>query len=195
MPERDYPIGHPAASDYKGQAYKPGFDAMAHDYRENHPARGGANVTALDSPDGKRAALNTRIADLHELAAVGSLPALIDPTTKEPIPLTAAQIAYIYTVRAALRDEAAQWVTKRYELVPPEKVCKCGLPEAAHAEYVRGHRFEPRKTEGPAPKLTPKDQAVHYLLALGYTPERAEEIFLKYGVPDVLKDREADTHR
>lgn len=195
MPERDYPVGHPAASDYKGEPYRAPFDALTHDYHGTHKARGGANVAVIDSPDGMRANLNTRAADLHELAAVGSLPALIDPNTKEAIPISAEQLAFIYTVRSALRDDAAAWVTKRYGLVALDQVCKCGLPEAAHADYVRGHAFEARKTEGPAAHMTPKDQAVHYLLGMGYTPERAEEIFTKYGVPEVLKDREADTHR
>jgi len=195
MPERDYPVGHPASSDYNGQPYTRGFDPNTEDFPADHPARGGKNVAVLDSPDGFRAAHNTRAADLQELAAVGSLPALIDPQTKEPLQLTPDQAAYIYTVRIALRDPAAKWVTEKYGLESAEKVCKCGLPEAAHKDYVRGHSFEPRKTEGPGVAISPMDQAKSYFIALGYTPERAAELLDKYGVPDVLKDREADTHR
>lgn len=53
--ERDYPIGHPAASDYKGERYVPPRAPFAEDFPPDHPARAGKNITALDTPDGMRA--------------------------------------------------------------------------------------------------------------------------------------------
>lgn len=52
--ERDYPIGHPSASDYKGEKYTPPRAPFAEDFGPDHPARLGANVSALDTPDGSR---------------------------------------------------------------------------------------------------------------------------------------------
>jgi len=42
--ERDWPTGHPAAPDYKGEAFTPPPPPFASDWPEGHPARGGANV-------------------------------------------------------------------------------------------------------------------------------------------------------
>lgn len=53
--ERDYPEGHPAASDYSGEQYTPPRAPHSEDFPPDHPARGGKNVSALDSPDGKHA--------------------------------------------------------------------------------------------------------------------------------------------
>jgi len=50
--ERDYPEGHPAASDYSGQPYTPPRAPYAEDFGVGHPARGGNNISDLDSPDG-----------------------------------------------------------------------------------------------------------------------------------------------
>lgn len=55
MSERDYPEGHPAASDYKGQKYTPKRAPWSEDFPPDHPARGGKNAHANDSPDGRRA--------------------------------------------------------------------------------------------------------------------------------------------
>lgn len=52
MSERDYPVGHPKAADYNGQVYKPSTAPFGEDYGPNHPARGGKNIGALDTPDG-----------------------------------------------------------------------------------------------------------------------------------------------
>jgi len=57
MSERDYPVGHPAASDYKGEKYIPKRAPFSFDYEEDHPARAGRNSSAVDSPDGLRAAV------------------------------------------------------------------------------------------------------------------------------------------
>ena len=35
--ERDYPIGHPAASDYNGEPYNPPPPPLARDYPPGHP--------------------------------------------------------------------------------------------------------------------------------------------------------------
>lgn len=53
--ERDYPVGHPAASDYQGERYTPPRAPYAEDFPPNHPARGGKNIGTLDSPDGSHA--------------------------------------------------------------------------------------------------------------------------------------------
>ncbi len=55
MSERDYPEGHPAAPDYKGQKYVPPRAPWSEDFPPGHPARDGQNVTASDTPDGLRA--------------------------------------------------------------------------------------------------------------------------------------------
>lgn len=173
MPERDYPVGHPAASDYKGEPYKAPHNAMAEDFPEGHKARGGGNVAVLDNPDGRNTDLLNHANDLQELAAVGSLPPLKDPDTGEALQLSPEQLAHVYRVRMGLRTEVAQQITDRYKLDP--------MPA--------------RKDEAAVPALTAEDQALGYIRSLGFTPERAKEILDKYGVPDVMKDREADSHR
>jgi hypothetical protein len=55
MPERDYPVGHPSASDYKGEHYVPPRAPFSEDFPPDHPARAGKNISALDTPDGMRA--------------------------------------------------------------------------------------------------------------------------------------------
>ncbi len=55
MAERDYPEGHPASSDYKGQAYTPPRAPWSEDFPPNHPAREGKNIKPADTPDGLRA--------------------------------------------------------------------------------------------------------------------------------------------
>jgi hypothetical protein len=98
-PERDYPVGHPAAGDYAKEAYVPPSYARLLDYPPDHPAHHGKNSKAVDSPDGMRDAQNSRGADLKELAAVGSLPPLIDPAKKEPVPVPSSALADIYAAR------------------------------------------------------------------------------------------------
>ena len=55
--ERDYPVGHPAASDYKGEKYTPPRAPFTDDFAANHPAHLGRNIKPLDTPDGMRAAV------------------------------------------------------------------------------------------------------------------------------------------
>jgi hypothetical protein len=55
MAERDYPVGHPSASDYKGEHYVPPRAPFSEDFPPGHPARDGKNIGVLDTPDGKRA--------------------------------------------------------------------------------------------------------------------------------------------
>jgi hypothetical protein len=74
--ERDFPKGHPAAVDYKGEKYSGPRAPWQDDFAEGHPARGGANTGELDTPDGQReAALDTQL-DLADLQESG-------PTTPE----------------------------------------------------------------------------------------------------------------
>jgi len=42
--ERDWPTGHPAASDYRGESYTPPDPPFAVDWPKGHPCRDGANV-------------------------------------------------------------------------------------------------------------------------------------------------------
>jgi len=72
--ERDYPIGHPASSDYAGQKYTPPRAPWMDDFPEDHPAHGGRNCNETDSPDGQRANLLAVEQDVAELAAVGAIP-------------------------------------------------------------------------------------------------------------------------
>jgi hypothetical protein len=73
-PERDFPVGHPAAGDYAGEAYNPPQAPHSEDFPEGHPARGGKNCSELDTPDGIRAAANKAqraIADLLDRQPLG----------------------------------------------------------------------------------------------------------------------------
>jgi len=101
MAERDYPVGHPAASDYKGEPFVDRFASYAFDFPEGSPARGGKNCSVLDTPDGVRAAQLRQENRLQDLAQQGSLPPVFAPGSQEPLPLTAAQLAHVYAARHA----------------------------------------------------------------------------------------------
>jgi hypothetical protein len=101
MAERDYPVGHPAASDYKGEPYVDRFASYAYDFPEGHPARGGKNRSALDTPDGVRDSHMRQVTPLQDLAMQGSLPPLRDPAKDEPLPLAPAELAHVYATRLA----------------------------------------------------------------------------------------------
>ncbi|HWY55754.1 MAG TPA: hypothetical protein VNZ03_14900 [Terriglobales bacterium] len=101
--ERDYPVGHPAASDYKGEAYVDRFASYAYDFPEGHAARGGKNRSDLDTPDGVRESHLRQTQPLQDLAKQGSLPPVFDPAKKEPLPLSAEQLAHIYSARNAVK--------------------------------------------------------------------------------------------
>ncbi|SRR5579871_752462 len=119
--ERDYPIGHPAASDYAGEPYNPPRAPYGEDFAEDHPARGGKNIAVLDTPDGLRTALAHQQQDLVELAAVGSLPALYDPKNDRAIPLKPEELAHIYAYRMGLLPDpgSAQQAEIALDLVVP----------------------------------------------------------------------------
>jgi hypothetical protein len=102
MSERDYPVGHPAASDYSGQKHAAHISPFAHDYPPGHAARGGQNSNRLSTPDGMRTAHNSQKTDLQELAMVGSLPPLIDDETGKAVELSSQQLAHVYAVRNAI---------------------------------------------------------------------------------------------
>ncbi len=171
--ERDFPVGHPAASDYKGEPYFPQTAPFGQDFPKGHRARGGANISALDTPDGSRAAFNKQSQDLQALAAMGSLPPLRDPETGKDIELTAPELAYIYAVRKGLPAVLADQVTDRYNLEP--------MPKAADADEK--------------PVITAEHQAELILIGRGFSPERAKVLIEKYGVPDTLQEFESDAHR
>lgn len=97
--ERDFPIGHPAASDYKGEAYKDPFASYMYDFPEGHPARAGKNRSELDTPDGVREAHLRQTTPLADLAKQGSLPPMFRAGAAEPLPLPAEQLAEIYAAR------------------------------------------------------------------------------------------------
>jgi hypothetical protein len=171
--ERDFPVGHPAASDYAGEPYTPPRAPHGEDYEVGHPARGGKNVSPLDTQDGMRSAHLVQAQDLQELAMIGSLPPLIDPDTHEEIALTPQELAHVYAVRNAMSWEQAQAITDKYGLKP----------------------MTPPPAEPLPPPTTAEQQALQYIITKGYTPERARELLAKYGAPSVLLDREADAHR
>lgn len=100
--ERDFPVGHPAASDYNGELYTPPLAPYSEDFSEGHPAREGKNISPLDTADGFRAALLQQRTDLVELASVGSLPPLIDDTKSMPVTLAASELALLYALRNGL---------------------------------------------------------------------------------------------
>jgi hypothetical protein len=74
--------------------------------RPSGSARGGANVSELDTPDGMRAAQLKQESRLQDLAKSGSLPPLFDGVHKEPVPLTPDQLAHFYAARHAFRMSA-----------------------------------------------------------------------------------------
>jgi len=100
--ERDFPIWHPAASDYDGTPYEPIRAPYGEDFPKGHPARDGGNIGAADTPDGRRAALLEQTQDLEELAECGALPLVIDEDKRQPIALTTSQLVSAYELRAGL---------------------------------------------------------------------------------------------
>lgn len=116
MSERDYPVGHPAAGDYKGEAYADKFASYAYDFPEDHPARGGKNIADTDTPDGMRESQAKQTNRFVDLASVGSLPKLFDGKQPEPLQVAPEKLAQIYAARLAedvstpLSDEGKQAV-------------------------------------------------------------------------------------
>jgi hypothetical protein len=87
MAERDYPIGHPAASDYKGEKYRPPRAPFADDYNIDHPAYQGRNTHAIDTPDGMRAeVLANDAANVERTAAMQQTEESpdVDEATEQP---------------------------------------------------------------------------------------------------------------
>ena len=80
--ERDYPVGHPAAGDYKGEPYRPPSDDLLLDYPPSHPAHHGKNVSDVDTPYGMRAVQMRSVQSLTDLASQGALPPLFAPGRK-----------------------------------------------------------------------------------------------------------------
>jgi hypothetical protein len=140
MTELAYPVGHPAHPDYKGEPYTPPGSPAYEDFRPEHPAYHGANVSELDTPDGMRAHQLKQENRLQDLAKSGSLPPLYDGVHKEPVPLAPEQLAHFYAAR---------------------------------------HAYDP--TKGPSDDAR---QAVAYLSSLGYSRDKAVEMFQKYAQPE-----------
>jgi hypothetical protein len=140
MVDLAYPVGHPAHPDYKGEPYTPPGAPFYEDFREGNPARGGANVGVLDTPDGMRESLLKQENRLQDLAKSGSLPPLYDGVKKEPVPLTPDQLAHVYAARQQYKANG---------IVSDD--CR---------------------------------QAVAYLTALGYSKDKAVEMFQKYAQPE-----------
>jgi hypothetical protein len=173
MAELAYPVGHPANPEYKGAPWANTDSPVDVDFPPNHPARSGANVRPIDTPDGHRAAHNAQAQDLNQLAMMGSLPPVVDHETGKPLELAPEQLAHIYAVRKGLLAPLAAEMTQRYGLQP-----------------------EPQVMGGPAePAPTAEDLALQYIMGLGYLPERAKEILARYGVPDVVAQHVADENR
>ena len=101
MVELAYPVGHPAHPDFKGEKYTPPGAPFYEDFREDHPAYHGANVSELDTPDGMRAAQLKQENKLQDLAKSGSLPPLYDGVHRDPVPLSPEQLAHFYAARHA----------------------------------------------------------------------------------------------
>ena len=99
MPERDFPIGHPAASDYNGEPYVPPSAYRLVDYPPGHPAHAGANSGQLDTPDGMREAQTKARPALADLAKQECLPPVLDPTTGKPLPLAPEALAVVYAAK------------------------------------------------------------------------------------------------
>lgn len=173
MPELAYPVGHPAHPDYNGEPWTPQGAIHREDFPVGHLGRFGKNTSAIDSPDGFRAAHNSREQSLQELAAIGSLPPLIDPKTGYPIQIDATQLAHIYAVRVGLTPKGQKTVTEKYHLEP----------------------MAPRKQEDFKPALTAEEQALAFIQAKGYRPEAAREILARYGLQGIQTDMALDSFR
>lgn len=52
--ERDFPIGHPAASDYNREPYTPPRAPHAEDFPEGNPARMGKNIPQAEIDERRR---------------------------------------------------------------------------------------------------------------------------------------------
>jgi len=167
MPESVYPVGHPTHLEYKGELWHNPADRSTAAYYPNDAGYPAPPADLTNTPDGKRAAINARQNNLSDLAAMGCLPPLVDPQTNEPVPLTPAQLTYVYTVRNSIRQQAlADIVTERYGLA---------------AKPV-----DPAKA---AAVLTNDDIAFGFLLSLRYSPEKARQILEKYGTPDIVAEK------
>lgn len=114
--ERDFPLGHPAAADYKGEAYVDRFASYHYDFPEGHPARGGKNVSALDTPDGARDAHQRQTNSLQTLAQEQALPPVFAPGAREPIPLKPEELAHVYAARLAANFQAPATTEERQAL-------------------------------------------------------------------------------
>src|SRR6202041_2276126 len=75
----------------------------AYDFPEGHPARGGKNRSALDTPDGVRDSHLRQVTPLQDLAKTGSLPPVFAPGAQEPLALTPEQLAHVYSARLATK--------------------------------------------------------------------------------------------
>jgi hypothetical protein len=171
--ELAFPVGHPAHPDYTGAPWKNPGAVFDEDFAVGHPARAGANVRVIDTPDGQRAAHLQHSQDLQQLAAMGSLPPLVDDETGEKIDLTPEQLAHVYAVRNGLQPPLAAEVTQRYGL----------SAQSARVDEIAV--LQP----------TAEECALAHIIGLGYTPERAREVLAKYGVPEIQADQRADANR
>ncbi len=86
MSERDYPKGHPAASDYAGEPYIPPRAPFTEDWPVGHPARGGKNVDKLSTPDGLRAQiLRDHAANVKRTAAAAKAAEQTAPSSADDL--------------------------------------------------------------------------------------------------------------
>jgi hypothetical protein len=99
--ERDFPLGHPAACDYKGEKYNPPKAPWQVDYEHTDPARGGRNTSHLDTPDGMREALTVASAARAELADLGA-----------PAPAVSADYRPV-SIEDARKAEATEYLETR----------------------------------------------------------------------------------
>ena len=173
MPELAYPVGHPAHPDYKGEPWSNPAAKFDQDFPVGHPARLGANVREIDTPDGRHKAHLEHTTSLRDLAAMGSLPPVVDSATGEKLELTADQLAHVYAVRNGLQPPLAAEVTSRYGLTAQQaSASEPAVPQPSAHELAKAH-----------------------IMGLGYTPERAEEIIAEYGLPKIAADKLADERR
>ncbi len=115
MSERDYPKGHPAASDYKGETYTPPRAPWQDDFDQHHPAYAGANTSELDTPDGMRAAHNRVQQDLTELRAIGALPSEhVEDFERENIPALKEREAREYLASRGYNSPAIEDILRKY---------------------------------------------------------------------------------
>lgn len=106
--ERDFPIGHPKAPDYKGEKYTPPSAPHSQDFEKGNPARGGANTNPSDTPDGFHALQLKADAENARITAESE-------NLNDRVPATVEQLKAEVMSEGVSADKAAIIAQKRFD--------------------------------------------------------------------------------